>query len=70
MKDPARIARVMAKLHIAWTVGPGMDQQRFGQLLYNVLSRKPLHDVAFWFVGDDVLERELDEWIAKHKEQP
>jgi hypothetical protein len=63
MRDPARIARILAKLEMVWSRAP---DQRLGQLYCNVM--RPVGDV--WAVEDDEFERNLDAWIEAHPGLP
>lgn len=59
MRDPARVDRIIAKLHEAWSLYPDF---RFYQLITSISSNV---DGDRYYVEDDVLERDLDQWLAR-----
>lgn len=62
MRDPARIARIAAKLSRAWEASPDL---RLGQLCHCIVgASKPGAELSF-YLEDDIFEDALDTWLNK-----
>ena len=61
MRDPKRIPRILQKLERLWSI-PGMDQQRLGQLLFNVSYDIP---TDHYQIEDNVWEDLIDKLLER-----
>lgn len=59
MREPARIARISAKLARVWGRYPDM---RLGQLYINLMGEGQIDP---WQLEDDAVEKELDDFMAR-----
>lgn len=59
-RDPNRIPEILTLIQKAWTEFPDL---RFGQLLMNVTSNRD----NVYYVEDDVLKDDLEEWLETSK---
>lgn len=57
MRDPKRIFDIVHSIERLWRLVPDW---RFGQLLENVIGTG-----AIWFIEDDVLEQQLDDFFKR-----
>jgi len=58
-KDPNRIPLIIGKLAMCWSTNPDL---RLTQLLWHLAKRSPM---TFFYVEDDVIEKQLDKFIEK-----
>jgi len=63
MRDPARIARIAAKLTTLWNVYPDM---RLAQLVENINRQSVTHTNTF-NLEDDILEARIDSILSTGK---